>query len=381
MRDLFSIFQHYFADGLMLHLLVSDTPLGMQGNVISQALNSHGDVGNSLATVEGGLKAKMLKLFSDSEPGLKAVENRMRLCFSSESKLLSEISTYLLELGGKRVRPILALSTARLFGMLKPSQALIDAAAGIEMIHMATLLHDDIIDESPIRRHKVSPFKRYGTAPTLLAGDFLLARAFGLCAHLDQFVIEGTERACIELTEGEILEGTLAPDEVPSLEKYITVVERKTASLFLLAASVGPHLAGASAADVERMKCFGRDAGIAFQMVDDILDVTAEEDLLGKATGTDLKQKTPSLVNVLWLLSGDKKAKEFFNAKDQSAEETKVVAHYLRTSAIIGEAKLLAAEYGARAKKVIMELECKTLDSGTREELIALVDYTLERCA
>lgn len=323
----------------------------------------------------------MAKLFTDSSDGLAQVEKRIKSCFRSDSKELSDISAYLLGLGGKRVRPLLALSTARLFGMNEPSQALIDAAAGIELIHMATLLHDDIIDDSPTRRHKTSPFKKYGLAPSLLAGDFLLARAFGLCAHLDLFIIEATEQACVELTEGENLEGTLAVGEIRSLEEYITVVEKKTASLFTLATAVGSHLNSTSSENVNRLKEFGRCAGITFQMVDDILDVTAEEDLLGKPTGTDLRQKTPSLINVLWLLSGDKSALDFFKISQPTSEEAKEAAYQLRKSSIVEDAKKIALQYASEAKQNLFMVDDPKIVLSVQEALSALVDYTLERCS
>ncbi len=318
-------------------------------------------------------------LFTDSSSGLKLVEQRIKDSLVSDAKQLTEISNYLLDLGGKRIRPILALSTARLFGMTTPNQELIDAAAGIELIHMATLLHDDIIDDSSIRRHKVSPFKKYGLAPSLLAGDFLLARAFGLCSHLDVFIIEHTEQACVELTEGELLEGTLDPQNGKSFTDYLTVIEKKTASLFLLASAVGSHVSGANPDSVLRLTNFGKLSGIAFQMVDDVLDVVADEDLLGKPTGTDLRQRTPSLVNCLWLDSQDPVAVEFFNKQMPSAEEALNAAKYLRNSETISKAREIASKYTALAKKELEEIEDDKLVSSVRYDLFSLLDFTLSR--
>jgi geranylgeranyl pyrophosphate synthase len=319
------------------------------------------------------------KLFSDSVAGLKLVEDRIRLSLTSDAALLTEISNYLLELGGKRIRPILALSTARLFGMVDANSELIDASAGIELIHMATLLHDDIIDDSAVRRHKVSPFRKYGLAPSLLAGDFLLARAFGLCSHLDIFIIEHTEKACVELTEGELLEGVIDAPVGKTFADYLTVIEKKTASLFLLASAVGSHVSGANADSVERLTNFGRLAGVAFQMVDDILDVVADEDLLGKPTGTDLKQKTPSLVNCLWLDSGDKAAAEFFAKPSPTPEEALTAAKYLRDTKVISESQQIAKKYTAMAKEQLENINDPLLVTSVRDDLFALLDFTLAR--
>lgn len=318
-------------------------------------------------------------LFTDSVAGLKLVEHRIKESLVSDAKQLTEISNYLLDLGGKRIRPILALSTARLFGMTIPSQELIDAAAGIELIHMATLLHDDIIDDSSVRRHKISPFKKYGLAPSLLAGDFLLARAFGLCSHLDVFIIEHTEQACVELTEGELLEGVMDSSNGKSFEDYLTVIEKKTASLFLLASAVGSHVAEANSDSVLRLSEFGKLSGVAFQMVDDILDVVADEDLLGKPTGTDLRQRTPSLVNCLWLDSKDTMAVDFFTKPAPTAEEALNAAKYLRSSEIVSKAREIATKYTTLAKQQLEEIDDAKLVPSVRNDLVALLDLTLSR--
>ncbi len=178
-------------------------------------------------------------LVTSNFANLQRVEAQIRETFRSDAETLTKISEYLLALGGKRIRPLLAIVSGRLFGMDTPSSELVAAAAGIELIHMATLLHDDIIDQSPTRRSRDSAYRAFGLPNSLITGDFLLARAFGLCAHLYTFVIEATERACVELTEGEILEGHLGSGTAVSLEDYLGVVKRKTASLFALAGSVG----------------------------------------------------------------------------------------------------------------------------------------------
>ncbi|MBL7663166.1 polyprenyl synthetase family protein [bacterium] len=310
---------------------------------------------------------------------MREVESRISSCLSSDAKQISEISTYLLAQGGKRIRPLLALLSSKLSGLSQPNAALIDIAAGIELIHMATLLHDDIIDQSPVRRHKKSAYAEYGMMPSLLTGDFLLVRAFGLCAKLDPEIVRATERACVELTEGEILEGFLNPGREVSLAEYVDIVAKKTASLFALACFSGCHTAGGSKADQENFKKFGHYSGIAFQMVDDILDVTSSADLLGKPSGTDLKQKTPSLVNVLWLKSGETKARDFF-AQDEITEEQRIaVVTYLRDSEIIEKAKSIAQEYAGKALEALSDINSG--NQKVRLLLENLLNFTLNRVA
>lgn len=328
-----------------------------------------------------GLLGNAIKdAFLSAAPGLQAVEQRVTQSLVSDAALLTEISGYLQQLGGKRVRPLMTILTAKLFGQSEPSSELIEAAAGIELIHMATLLHDDIIDQSPTRRSKPSAYHQYGLTSTLLTGDFLLVRAFGLCAKLDTFVIEATEAACVALTEGELLEGKLSPERQLSLDEYLNIIDKKTASLFCLSAKVGAHLAGAHREEVELLADFGTQAGIAFQAIDDILDVVADEDLLGKPAGADLRQHTPSLVNILWLASGDAKARAFFSTSESSTEQCAEALTFLRSSTVIEQAREIARKHAEEALAKLRAIASDRIDSNTRSQLEALVEYTLDRC-
>jgi octaprenyl-diphosphate synthase len=207
----------------------------------------------------------------------------------------------------------------------------------------------------------------------------LLVRAFGLCALLDDFVVRRTEQACVELVEGEILEGKLTPEAPGSMEHYLTVISKKTASLFALACELGAHQAQASADAKAAMRSFGLNAGIAFQIVDDILDITADEDLLGKPSGTDLKQRSPSLINILWLASGDQRAFEFFAKPSPSLEESQIARDYLRESQIVVTAREHAKHYAGLASQALMSQASQANDAVTLKRLSALVEYTLSR--
>lgn len=326
------------------------------------------------------LRDRARHTFLAAHEGLDQVELTIRKALVSDAEPLCEIANYLLALGGKRIRPIVAVLVGKLFGMGSPDSKLIHAAAGIELIHMATLLHDDIIDESPLRRHQETAYRKFGMPATLLTGDFLWVRAFGLCAHLGEFIVRATEKACVELTEGEVLEGILDTDATPSLERYKMIVGKKTASLFELAAAVGAHIGGASTHDLNALSTFGRQAGIAFQMVDDILDVTSSEDLLGKPAGTDLKQRTPSLINILWLASGEQAARDFFANPQPTSEDSKKAANYLAHSKIVEEARSHAEQAARAAISALRSVESPKQVPEIREHLEALIDYTLDRC-
>ena len=326
---------------------------------------------------EPSLREKFLLLARNSA-GLAEVEKLIRDKFASDAELLREIPSYLLSLGGKRIRPLLCMICARALGMKRPSRELIEVAAGIELIHMATLLHDDIIDKSPVRRHKQSAFLRFGVPNTLLAGDFLLVRAFSLCARLDRFIIEATEKACVELTEGEIEEVPLSQATL-SLEQVLQIARRKTASLFRLACESAAHLSVAEDLVTREMADFGESLGIAFQILDDILDVISDEETLGKKAGQDIREQKPSCVNAIWLSTGSKLAANLRDAgATQSDEYVALALTEIRSSGVIAEARKLALEYVGRAQKALATASSKCSDANFND-LRIVVDYTVSR--
>jgi octaprenyl-diphosphate synthase len=315
-------------------------------------------------------------------PEIATVEARIRSTFKSDVAIMREIPEYLLSLGGKRIRPILALLCSKALGAQEITGDIIDIAAGIELIHMATLMHDDIIDQSPIRRHKPSAYAKYGTPGTLLSGDFLLTRAFGLCSRLDREIIEATEQACIELVEGETLEIAVPLGE-HTAPSSLTIATRKTASLFRLAAFCGASLTDSSDDVKEKMTKFGEALGIAFQIIDDILDVTSDEATLGKRPGIDIAERKPSLINILWIASGDPAAKRLLLHPDPSTEQTFVDESLkkLRESSVLLEAKKAARYHADIATKNLAEALGGDLSNLTpeAEALFAVIDFALER--
>ena len=315
-------------------------------------------------------------------PEIVTVEARIRSTFKSDVAIMREIPEYLLSLGGKRIRPIMALLCSKALGAEEITEDIIDIAAGIELIHMATLMHDDIIDQSPIRRHKPSAYAKYGTPGTLLSGDFLLTRAFGLCSRLDREIIEATEQACIELVEGETLEIAVPLGE-HTPESSLTIATRKTASLFRLAAFCGASLTDSPDDVKEKMTKFGESLGIAFQIIDDILDVTSDEATLGKRPGIDIAERKPSLINILWIASGDPAAKRLLVPPDSSTEQTFVDESLakLRENAVLLEAKKAARYHADIATKNLAEALGGDLSNLTPEgeALFAVIDFALER--
>lgn len=315
--------------------------------------------------------------------GLSRVEEVILSKLTSDAPMLEEIPRYLLSLGGKRIRPMLTLLVHELFSSGDPSSDVVDVAAGIELIHMATLLHDDIIDRSALRRHKTSPFFAYGLPGTLLSGDFLLVRAFALCAHLDTYIIEATEQACVELTEGEILETSLQTTP-HTIDSSIQIAQKKTASLFRLSCETGSFLAGRAQDTVKKMAAYGENLGIAFQIVDDILDVKSSEEKLGKKPGTDIRERKPALVNILWLAGGSAQAKRLLiDQRDDevSDSEIEVALAEIQQSDVLERAQEHARRYVQRAQEAFDdalsgEQQC---NADVADALRALSEYALER--
>lgn len=316
-----------------------------------------------------------------SESGLSLVEDLIRSKFISESTLLSSIPSYQFNLGGKRIRPLLAITSAKALGMREPISELIDIAAGIELIHLATLLHDDIIDKSPLRRNKESAFIKFGVPNTLLAGDFLLVRAFSLCANLDRFIIRATENACVHLTEGEI-------EEKPLYEKRFDVgavlelARKKTASLFRLACESAAHLCEESAEVVNAFAQFGEELGTAFQVIDDILDVQGAEEVFGKKPGQDIRERKPSLVNVLWIESGSSLAKNLYQQSHPQEEDfIQSAIKEICSGAVLTSSRQIATELAEKCKSRLTTIEKLAInpDSKALAQLAAIVDYSLSR--
>jgi geranylgeranyl pyrophosphate synthase len=289
---------------------------------------------------------------------------------------MREVPEYLLALGGKRIRPTLTLLVTHALGADPAPQAAVEVAAGIELIHMATLLHDDIIDNSSLRRHKPSPLSVFGMPNTLLSGDFLLVRAFGLCAMLEKEIIAKTEEACIELVEGESLETPLY-QERHSRESSITIAKKKTASLFRLGAFAAGRIVNPTTA--AKLSEFGEKLGIAFQILDDVLDVASDEATLGKKPGTDIRERKPSLVNVSWLEKGSALANRLL-VKPEGEEGDYIAAamEEIRSGTVLSECRAVAERYSQEAMQAL-DAAIPAHSNPAADKLRELIAFTIQR--
>lgn len=310
------------------------------------------------------------------EADLAAAEARLSSLLDSNERLIAEICHYLIDGGGKRLRPTFILLVYRACGGSDENlDAVIDAANALELIHSATLLHDDIVDGGMLRRGKPSAFARYGASATLIAGDYLFCRAFDLCGRFEEHLVRAAARACIELTEGEVMEGRLRHSTAANLADYITVITRKTASLFSTGGRVASDLAGASRSTIDSMSRLGNAVGLAFQMIDDILDTVGPEEKIGKPVGSDLRAGIPSLPVVLGIARNPELSTIFRNGWHLEGATFQRALDMLRAPEVIAESRAMAAEQVRIARELLASLR----PSPYRDSLAMLIDEQAHR--
>jgi heptaprenyl diphosphate synthase len=314
---------------------------------------------------------------------LQAVRDDLRICESklatlldSNEPLISEICHYLVDGGGKRLRPAFILLVYRSCGGSDANlMDAVDAAIALELIHSATLLHDDIIDGGLLRRGKPSALARYGQAAALVAGDFLFCRAFELCGRFDERLVRTAAAACIQLTEGEVMEGRMRHNRDANLDDYLAVITRKTASLFAAGSKVAADLAGVPDAMISEMEKLGLAVGLAFQMVDDLLDILGPEEKIGKPVGSDLRAGIISLPVVIGIEADAEIRRIFGNGAKLDGQSFSRALELMRAPDLISRGRALAAEKIATARRILEGLE----PSIYRDSLALLINDQVDR--
>jgi octaprenyl-diphosphate synthase len=235
--------------------------------------------------------------------------------------LIPQLAGHIVSAGGKRLRPLLTLACARLCGY-RDGDRHVAIAAVVEFIHTATLLHDDVVDASDLRRGRDTANAVWGNKPAVLVGDFLFARAFQLMVEDGSLrVLDILSRAASVIAEGEVNQLMTANDTTTSEEAYLAVIEAKTAALFAAAARVGAVLADRPRDDEMALELFGHNLGIAFQLVDDVLDFAAREIELGKSVGDDFRDGKITLPIVIAFARGDAEERAFWRRTLEAGEQ------------------------------------------------------------
>ena len=282
--------------------------------IANQALERAGD-----AVASKPNAAEKLARLADGE--MKAVNALILERMGSPVPLIPKLAKYLVEAGGKRVRPLVTIAAANMIGY--SGEAHLKLAAAVEFIHTATLLHDDVVDESDLRRGRKPANLVWGNAPSVLVGDFLFARAFMLMVDAGSMkALKSLSQASSIIAEGEVRQLAVKGDIDATIGSYMEIIEAKTAALFASAAEVSAIVAERPAEEVEALDTYGRELGLAFQLVDDALDYGGLAQTLGKNTGDDFREGKVTLPVVLALKKGDESEKRFWARVMAEGEQT-----------------------------------------------------------
>lgn len=301
-----------------------------------------------------GFAAAVTALRTLCEDDLAAVNETILLAMRSQSPMIGEIAGHLIHAGGKRLRPLLTLASARLFDYRGDDH--IRLAAAVELIHGATLLHDDVVDASSLRRGASTANVLWGNKESVLVGDYLFSQAFELMVSAgDLKVLQILSRAAGIIAEGEVLQLATQKNLEATFDMYLAVVESKTAALFAAAAQAGAVIAGAEPHDEDSMRSFGRNLGIAYQLVDDALDYSGREKTLGKSVGDDFREGKMTLPVVYAFDRAGPADREFWRRTiaegRQRPEDFGHARRLIASTRALDDTFACARRYAARAKE------------------------------
>jgi heptaprenyl diphosphate synthase len=295
--------------------------------------------------------------YEDIWVNLSNLENRLIEVSSSQNKYLEEISQYLIKAGGKRFRPLIALLAGKFGDPLKTAKV-IDAGVAVELIHIGSLYHDDVIDNATTRRGVQSSNSKWNSTLSILAGDYLLARSSELAA--EQLGLESVKLLAstyAELVEGQTKEIEISYDLNHSIDDYMKVIEGKTASLIRTSAKLGAIASNADEEVIDALSNWGWNCGIIFQISDDLLDITSTSEVLGKPAGNDLLEGTYTLPVLIALNQNKEKFSEILQGISEGKIEVTKVLKEFKDSQIISETKDVINRYYNRSVEAIYNLK------------------------
>jgi octaprenyl-diphosphate synthase len=312
------------------------------------------------------------------ERDMRAVDETIIASLDSDVALITQVAKYLVNAGGKRLRPLLTLASAQLCGY--DGSGHINLAASIEFIHTATLLHDDVVDESDRRRGQESANLVFGNSPSVLVGDFLFSRSFRLMVDVESLeVLKILSQASVVISEGEVMQLTTNNDVSTSRDRYLNVISAKTAALFAAACEVAPVIAAAPNELRDAMAAYGHNLGIAFQIADDVLDYSGAQERLGKTVGDDFREGKVTLPVILAMEGADNAQADFWQRTigDGAINMTDfdTAQSYLTDQGHLKQAMDIAGEYVERAKHSIELFD----DGRVRRALHDLADFVIMR--
>jgi octaprenyl-diphosphate synthase len=296
----------------------------------------------------------------------------------SEVAMIPEVAQHLIDSGGKRLRPMLTLAMAVLSGY--PGDGHVKLAAAVEFMHTATLLHDDVVDESDMRRGRLAARMLWGNEASVLVGDFLLGQAFKMMVEVGSLrALEILSAAAAVIAEGEVMQLAAAKNTATTEDEYLTVIRAKTAELFAAACEVGPVIAGRSKAEQAACRSFGMNLGVAFQLVDDALDYGGKAARLGKNVGDDFREGKITLPVVLAFRRGSDGERAFWQRTlergEMSEGDLDQAIGLMTRHRAIEDTVSRARHYGAIAKDALALFP----NAPMKEALEDAVAFSIER--
>ena len=309
---------------------------------------------------------------------IKAVNALIVQHMDSPVDMIPQLAGHIIAAGGKRLRPMLTLGSARMCGYQGTRH--LGLAASVEFIHTATLLHDDVVDESDLRRGSASANAVWGNKASVLVGDFLFSRAFQLMvADGSLEVLDILSNTSAVIAEGEVMQLITTNDTETGEPAYLDVIRAKTAQLFAAACKLGAVVAERPKVEEEALNTFGINLGIAFQVIDDVLDYSAKQATLGKAVGDDFREGKISLPVILAFHRGNDDDRKFWRRTLEDQEQTEGdlehAIHLMEKHVALEDSVKRARHYGAMARDALGIFP----DSPHKKAFIELIDFCIER--
>lgn len=307
---------------------------------------------------------------------MDAVNEVIRAKLLSSVPLINQVSEYIIQAGGKRIRPMLAVLFANAHGYQGTAHHKL--AAIIEFIHTATLLHDDVVDESTLRRGRQTANALFGNAASVLVGDFLYTRSFQMMVELNNMrVMEKMADATNVIAEGEVLQLLNMHDPDVTEQRYLDVIRSKTAKLFEAATGLGALIAGANEAAIDAAEEYGRSLGTAFQLIDDVLDYSGNAADIGKNVGDDLREGKPTLPLIYLMQHGSSYQRDLVRECIESGNSTKFdeILRAIEETGAISYTRSQAVKASEQAIQALASMPA----SEFKASLIQLAQFSVDR--
>lgn len=333
-----------------------------------------------VVNIEGGRRenASIDAIISLTAQDMGRVNELILSKAGSDVEMIPEVANHLISSGGKRLRPMLTLAAAQMFGY--DGDAHVKLATSVEFMHTATLLHDDVVDESDMRRGKRTARMIWGNQASVLVGDFLLGQAFRMMVEVGSLdALDILSNAASVIAEGEVMQLGAAKNLETTEDDYLAVIKAKTAALFSAAAEVGPIVAEASKTDRAALRSYGTNLGLAFQMIDDALDYGGNARDLGKNVGDDFREGKVTLPVILSYRRGSAEEREFWKdaiENGRSDDESLERALGLMTKhGAIGDTIARARHFGEIARDALAPLK----KTPQKQALLDVIDFCISR--